>query len=1153
MKHLPQGLRQVFNLKAEHPVSIKTAEVGTKSSLRVDVQLHCNNTTLNTSALLDSGCDAFAIMHPRLVKVLGLEEIPLPNPLLIQLVNDAQAPEMAFFRTPSIQTLIDGKLWESKIWFIIWDIGERDLILGHPWLAKHNPDIDWNKKSLTPRPKSDEQLPRLLPQEHLNFKLPDKIPKEYKSYAKVFNTDLAKRLPPSRGEFAFPINLVEGKAFPKSHRIYHLSRDEMNLLREKVDEGLTNGTMRRSKATDAAPVMFVAQDGKKRMCVDLRAKNDCIEPDGYRPPHLKAMVKDMAGKTWYTKLDLKAAYHQIRVKAEDVPKTAFICPLGTFESLVMWEGWKTAVGHFQRFMDDKSAGLKDLWVYLDDIGIATDGTLEEHRQAVAAALKMLMENDLYCNSAKCLFDQPHIPFGGFMVGREGVNILEKSREEVEDLPRPTNLKSVQAFLGLAQQFHPWMPRYDEVVKPIQDLCSKNVKFEWGDYQEQAFQHVKKIIMSAEILKPADLSRPFVMYTDASPFGLGAVLMQRNSDDGFLHPIEFWSRKLQNAERNYTINDKELMAIVDGLKHWRHWLSNTLVAIKVRTDHKNLVYYTKRRRLTPRHARWALDLAEFNFIIEHVPGTYNKTADTLSRNPVFAPTNEEVRDDHDQILLPVEFFLPRPSYAARPTNGSSILDYPDKVQINAIQVEAKSQIFVGLVELGQKIRKWVSDEGEKLEILKTRHDCPTAGHLGIDKTIELIRRDFDWTNLRDDVTKYVKSCDSCQRNKVERASPRGELRPLPIPNVPWSHISIDFITQLPKSMHLGQTYDAIAVVVDRLTKMAHFIFCNSDITAEETAQLYIDFVYKLHGLPVDLVSDRGPQFISSFWKTFWRLLSAKASLSTAFHPQTDGQTERTNQTLEQYLRHFVNYEQNDWAQYLSLAEFAYNNAIHSSTKTSPFFANYMRHPRADTLSKEKVESSSDSAEQKVQRMDELLEKLKQHLIKAQAAMVIQANKHRRPADFKVNDKVWVLTRNMQSPRPARKLDYRKSGPYVIEEQINSVSFKLKLPPHMHVHPVFHSSLLSPHHENYFSNRIPTPPPPIQYRDQDGPEFEVERILDVRKRGRRWEWLVNWKGYGIGDRTWEPWTNLGRAKESVLKFHNVHPLKPAPAFIKEQMIE
>ena len=445
---------------------------------------------------------------------------------------------------------------------------------------KHNPYIDWRSNLLTLRPAVVNSLPETFSAADSAFKLPDNVPKEYEPYAKVFNIDLAKRLPPNRGDFDFPINLAEGKSFPKSQKIYHLSRDEMNLLREKIDEGLKYGTMTRSKATDAAPVMFVDQDGKKRMCVDLRAKNDCIEPDGYRPPHLKAMVKDMAGKMWYSKLDLKAAYHQIRVRTGDVHKTAFICPLGTFESLVMWEGWKTAVGHFQRFMDEKSAGLKDLWVYLDDNGIATDGSLDEHHQAVAAVLNMLMENDLYYNLAKCLFDHIQVPFGGFMVGRDGVSILDKSRGEVEDLPRPTNLKSVQAFLGVTQQFQSWIPRYDEVLKPIQDLCGQNIKFVWGNLQEQAFQHVKGIIMSAKILRPADPNRSFVMYTDASPFGLGTILMQKDLSDGLLHPIEFWSRKLQNAERNYTINDKELMAIVKGLKHWRHWLSGTLVAVRV---------------------------------------------------------------------------------------------------------------------------------------------------------------------------------------------------------------------------------------------------------------------------------------------------------------------------------------------------------------------------------------------------------------------------------------------------------------------------------------------------------------------------------------------------------------------------------------------
>jgi len=285
-------------------VSIWAAEMGTRSSLKVDVQLHFNNTSFDVSALLDSGCDAFALMHPRLVEKLGLNRIPLSNPLLVQLVNGTQASEMAYFRTPSIKTLIAGRLWEAKIWFIIWDIGDKDIIIGHPWLLKYNPDIDWKRKLLTPRSTVVEPMLCPISHEDLSFRLPDNVPKEYELYARVFNIDLAKELPPSHGEFDFPINLAERRTFPKSQKIYHLSKDELNLLREKIDEGLAHGTMRRSKATDAAPVMFVDQDGKKRMCIDLRLKNDCIEPDGYRPPHLKAMVKNLAGKMWYTKLDL---------------------------------------------------------------------------------------------------------------------------------------------------------------------------------------------------------------------------------------------------------------------------------------------------------------------------------------------------------------------------------------------------------------------------------------------------------------------------------------------------------------------------------------------------------------------------------------------------------------------------------------------------------------------------------------------------------------------------------------------------------------------------------------------------------------------------------------------------------------------------------
>jgi transposase InsO family protein len=226
-------------------------------------------------------------------------------------------------------------------------------------------------------------------------------------------------------------------------------------------------------------------------------------------------------------------------------------------------------------------------------------------------------------------------------------------------------------------------------------------------------------------------------------------------------------------------------------------------------------------------------------------------------------------------------------------------------------------------------------------LKSHHDTVTAGHLGQDKTQELLTRNYYWPRIRQTVNEYVKTCDTSARNNAPRQQPHGQLHPLLIPTSPWSSVFMDYIVELPPS----SGHNAILVCVDRLTKMAHFCPTTTNVSAEESAKLYVKHVFKLHGLPSDIVTDQGSQFISNFTTKLLKLCAIHSNKSTAYHPQSDGQTERVNQTLEQYLRIFCDYQQDNWYELLPLAEFTYNNAKHSSTQISPFFANYGYHPRA----------------------------------------------------------------------------------------------------------------------------------------------------------------------------------------------------------------
>ena len=274
-----------------------------------------------------------------------------------------------------------------------------------------------------------------------------------------------------------------------------------------------------------------------------------------------------------------------------------------------------------------------------------------------------------------------------------------------------------------------------------------------------------------------------------------------------------------------------------------------------------------------------------------------------------------------------------------------------------------------------------------------------------------------------------------------------------------------------------------------------------------------------------------------------------SCSTAFHPESDGQTEQTNQTLEQYLRHYVGYNQDDWVQLLPLAEFAYNNTIHSATGTSPFYATYGWNPALDDLPlPHPATAEVPAATARVDTIHTTLAQVRAHLTRAQESAKRTADQHRRPTPFKVGDLVWLLTRNLASQRPSRKLDYRKIGPFPIVEEVNPVAFRLQLPPSLHIHNVFHASLLSPHTVNRIPGQVEEKPPPVRYAGQEEEEYEVGAILEVRKRWNQWEWLVEWKGYGPEDRTWQWWADLKRhAGEAVRAFYTAHPDCPRPAWL------
>ena len=597
-----------------------------------------------------------------------------------------------------------------------------------------------------------------------------------------------------------------------------------------------------------------------------------------------------------------------------------------------------------------------------------------------------------------------------------------------------------------------------------------------------------------------------MATDASSYAVGAVLSQNG------RPIAYFSKKLSPAQQKYPTHERELLAIVLAIEEWRVYLYGR--HFKVYTDHHTLKYFDTQPHLSLRQSKWQDKLAAYDMEICYTPGKQNQAADALSRRPDMLATILAVHDNdriHNQIQAAWE------RHPGLPAEHKLVDGLVYKVTQDIHNIE---QWHLALPN---------APDDEELNALKRlliqeHHNPAFCGHLGQDKTLQSLRRLFTWRGISDDVTRFVQTCQICQATKTSNQKPSGLLQPLPVPEVRWEHVSMDLITQLPQSTG---GHDCIFVVVDRLSKMIHLMPCKTAISAAELSKLFVDNVFKLHGMPKTIVSDRDPRFTSHFWSAFHKAMGTRLAMSTAFHPQTDGQTERANRSIEQMLRAIVSGPQTDWDEQLAMVEFAYNNSVQASTCQTPFFLNAGQHPNTpirnalQTVAAERMPAVFNT----LKVMDDALNRAKEHLAKAQARQRTFADQHRKESEFQVGEKVWLSTANLRMPSGiTRKFAHKRIGPYEILQKISPVAYKLKLPRRLRIHPVFHIGLLAPQKVDPEHPPEPVRPPPLEEFNEPN-IYEVERILDQTTQRGVTLYKVAWKGYNPEKEfTWEPKSNF-----------------------------
>ncbi|QRW23688.1 Retrotransposable element Tf2 protein [Rhizoctonia solani] len=1075
--------------------------------------------------LIDSGATS-SFMHPHTAESLRLPLIDLPLPRTVTMLDGLSPQAGKIWKKANLTFSFDGKRMTET--FLICNTGSHAAILGLKWLDAHNPEIDWNMRTLT-FPHATPEHVAIAKEEEADKNPLEGVPSEYHHYAKVFGEEEFNKLPPHQ-HYNIGIELTEEG--PLNSPLYSMTDAKSATLKDWLREELKAGKIRPSKSSISSPVMFVPKkDGSRCLVVDYRCLNNCTKKNVYPLPQPDDLMAQLRGAKIFTKLDLRWGYNNVQVKEGDEWKTAFQTKYGLYKSLVMTFGLTNAPAAFQHFMNELFRDLLDVCViiYLDDILIYSKDDAS-HTQHVHEVLRRLLENQLFCKALKCTFHVTSVEYLGIIVSDKGFSLDKLKIQAVQEWPTPTKVKEIQSFLGFANFLRQFVANFSHMARPLHNLVKKDTAWKWGTKEQEAFQGLKDAITNAPVLCHADPAKPYFLETDASGAALGSILSQRQTD-GRLHPLGFLSKSFKGAKQNYDTHNKELLAIIRSFEYWQIFLEGTLHPVTVFTNHRNLEYWKESRTFNRRHARWHLLLAGYNFQIVYQPGKQSGKPDTLSR-----------RSDHADVPPEPQSMLPKPVFA----NVALVLpekELQKRIESSLDQDESLEEILQFLQNESRappSIKKAFKDyemeagllfyQGQivvpdvgtlRTDLLHIFHNSPLAGHPGRQRTLELVSRNYYWPGICSDTYWHVDSCKTCQRiRKPKYASIPPQ--PLELPVRPWQHVSYNMIVDLPRDGNC----DSILVIVDSFTKYGIFVKCSKKLKAPKLAELFLENVWKRHGMPEKTVSDRGRVFNNKFLQALYKRLGIDPHFSSAYHPQSDRQTERVNPSIEHFLRAYSGVNQRDWTKWLPMAEFAYNNAVHSSTGKTPFKALYGWEP---TLTPSNIPTDVPEADDLAQTMEAQWKEVESALQQSKQRMT--AGGEGSPAEFEIGEEAWLDAKNVNLKTLSPKLTEQHLGPFKVIEKISDQAYCLELPPTMRIHNVFYVGLLSKVKRDKKRTFESCPPPVTVDREE---EYEVEGITDAKERNGKWFFQVKWKGYGSEENTWEPQENLKNAEKILEKY-------------------
>ncbi|KAJ9544591.1 LOW QUALITY PROTEIN: hypothetical protein OSB04_024298 [Centaurea solstitialis] len=934
---------------------------------------------------------------------------------------------------------LEGK--DFSIDLIPIKIGSFDIIIGMDWMSNHRATICCAKKIVMvalpegvvlevhgEKPKRDIKIVSYMKmRSHLRKEcvafmahVVDKEAKEkqiqdipvVQEFPEVFPEELSG-LPPHR-QVEFHIDLVPGAA-PVAKSQYRLAPSEMQELSNQLQELLDKGFIRPSSSPWGAPVLFVKKkDGSFRILKEL---NKITIKNRYPLPHIDDMFDQLQGATYFSKIDLRSGYHQMRVREEDIAKTAFRTRYGHYEFLVMPFGLTNAPAVFMDLMNRVCRPYLDKFVivFIDDILIYSQSK-KDHEQHLRLILDLLKAEKLYAKFSKCEFWIREVHFLGHVVNEEGIHVDPTKVEAIKKWEAPKTATEIRQFLGLAGYYRRFIANFSKIAQPLTTLTQKDKKFIWGEKQEETFQLLKHKLCNAPILALPEGTDNFMVYCDASHQGLGCVFMQNKK------VIAYASRQLKIHEKNYTTRDLELRVVVFALKIWRHYLYG--IKCTIFTDHKSLQHILDKKMLNLRQRRWVELLNDYNCEIKYHPGKANVVANALSGKERVKPSRARAMGMTVQTSLKNQILEAQGEALKAENLKKETLDQLEKdfeVRSDGVRY-FKDRVWVPKVD---QLRSTIMDE---------THQTKYSGHPGADKMYNRLKEHYWWSGMKTSIALYV---------KAEHQKPSGLLQQPEIPKWKWEQISMDFVTKLPKTKKVMR-----------------------------------------HGVPISIISDRDSRFTSRFWQSLQMAMGTRVDLSTAYHPQTDGQTERTIQTLEDMLHACL-------GRSLTIV-------------TTPAFS--------AGLTKLCTDASVDHQPDIVPETTDKIKMIQEKLKAARDHQKSYADNRRKPLEFQVGDRVLLKVspwKGLLVFWKSGKLSPQFIGPFEIMERIGPLAYRLDLPPELStIHDTFHVSNLKkylseetvvlPLKEVQINEQLRITEKPIEFLDREIKQLRRSKIPIVKVR-------------------------------------------------------